>query len=111
MVIERHSGARAGFDPGGNLQAALAPGVVTINLRLRHEGRALGKRLIPETKKNAQGEVATNAHVSLGDPPKSCRKGESVYIESRGKGKVRVRAKVVGAPTRTRRTFGSLEEV
>ena len=83
-------GRKGGFD-AGVIYKRLAPGVVTVISDFGAPGgaAALGSGFVLD----AQGNIATNAHVVRGDPPK-LQKPTSVYVEfSDGN---RVAAKVVG---------------
>jgi S1-C subfamily serine protease len=82
-------GRNGGFD-ASEIYKRLAPGVVTIISDFGTNSAALGSGFIL----NAQGEVATNAHVVLGDPPK-LQKANAVYVEFEDGN--RVPAQVVGS--------------
>jgi S1-C subfamily serine protease len=86
-------GKHGKFDPAA-LYRELAPGVVTVVSQygaalLGGPGEALGSGFVLD----AQGYIATNAHVVVGDPPK-LERAKAVYIEL-GDGN-RVPATIVG---------------
>ena len=77
MNVIEGIGRKGGFDPGV-IYKRLSPGVVTIISDFGTRSAALGSGFIL----NAQGEIATNAHVVLGDPPK-LQKANAVYEGTR----------------------------
>ena len=84
-------GRKGGFNASGIYQQ-LSPGVVTIQSdfgSLKTGSAALGSGFVLDS----QGDIATNAHVVLGDPPK-LQRANGVYVQfSDGN---RVPAKIVG---------------